>query len=59
MLGEEDVLEERAYTTTVTCISNTGSCYAMKAAEFFRKLKGNEESWKIIKRNSKMKEKEI
>ena len=59
MFGEEDVLVERPYTTSVTCMSNTGSCYAMKSSEFFRKLKGNEESWKAIKRYSKTKEKDL
>lgn len=58
-MGEEDVLGERNYTNTVTCISNTAQCYAMRMSEFIKKLKGNEESWKVIKANVKAKEKDI
>jgi hypothetical protein len=48
MFGEEDILSNRNYTTTVSCKSNTGDVFCIKNNEFFRKLKTNSESWKII-----------
>ena len=48
MFGEEDVLNERAYTKTLVCRSSNGIAYSMKAAEFIKKLKPNDECWKII-----------
>ncbi len=57
MFGEEDVLAERPYQTTVTCKSNTAECFVIKHDEFFRKLKTNTESWKMIIMLSMEKEK--
>lgn len=48
MFGEEDVLSNRNYTTTVTCVSKVGDVFCIKNNEFFRKLRANTESWKII-----------
>ncbi|CDW81071.1 UNKNOWN [Stylonychia lemnae] len=48
MFGEDDVVHERPYSQTIICRSNTGLTFAMRANEFFRKLKSNEECWKII-----------
>eukprot|EP00347_Sterkiella_histriomuscorum_P019194 403342576 len=48
MFGEDDVVHERPYTQTIICRSNTGIVFAMKSQEFFRKLKPNEDCWKII-----------
>ena len=56
MFGEEDVIRERPYTTSVTCKSNTGSVFCWKSTEFFRRMKSNEESWKYVKRQSRAKE---
>ena len=50
LFGEEDVIAEREFTTTVTCKSNTGKVYRMRIAEFFRRIKGNDACWKIIKK---------
>eukprot|EP00347_Sterkiella_histriomuscorum_P023290 403335214 len=48
MFGEDDVIHERQYTSTIICRSNVGQVFAMKAQEFFRKLKPNEECWRVI-----------
>lgn len=48
MFGEEDILSQRNYTTTVTCKSDRGDVFCIKDDEFFRKIKVNIDSWKII-----------
>jgi len=48
MFGEDDVIFERPYSSTMICRSNFGVLFCMKSAEFYRKLKSNDESWKII-----------
>lgn len=48
MFGEEDALRNRNYTCSVACKSNFGEVFCIKSAEFNRKLKVNNESWKII-----------
>jgi hypothetical protein len=48
MFGEDDVIFERNYTTSIICRSNLGQVFAIKVQEFFRKLKANDECWKII-----------
>ncbi len=59
MFGDEDVLANRNYTTTVACKSNTGDVFCIKNTEFFRKLKSNNDSWKIIVMTAMAKEKAI
>ena len=59
MFGEEDVLSHRNYTTTVKCVSNSGDVFCIKNDEFFRKLKTNQQSWKIIVLMAMAKEKAI
>lgn len=48
MFGENDVIFERNYTTSIICRSNLGQVLCIKVGEFLRKLKANEECWKII-----------
>ena len=51
MFGEEDVINERAYTTSVKCITATGSVYCIKSEEFFQRLGRDEKTWrKIVER---------
>ena len=59
MFGEEDVYSERTYTTSVTCKSNVGDVFCIKNTEFFRKLKPNHDSWKIIVLMAMAKEKAV
>jgi CRP-like cAMP-binding protein len=49
MFGEEDVVQERNFSSTVVCRSNQGL--------LFCKLKGNEECWRIILNQIKNKDK--
>ena len=48
MLGQEDVINERNYTTTVKCLSSEGSLYSIKTQEFIHKFGKEERVWKII-----------
>ena len=59
MFGEEDILSNRNYSTTVVCKSSIGDVFCIKNAEFYRKLKINIESWKIIVLNAMAKERAI
>ena len=62
MFGEEDVINERFYTTTVICSSSTGVLYCIKADEFLAKFKSSSRTWKalvdrIIEKDKEIKEK--
>jgi hypothetical protein len=59
MFGDDDVVQERPYTSTVVCRSNQGTVFCIKSHEFFRKLRSNEECWKIILNQVRNKEKQI
>ena len=48
MFGQEDVLGDRNYTTTVKCITNTGSLYWIKNSEFLNKMQKDDRTWKLI-----------
>ena len=48
MLGQEDVIDERSYTTTVKCLSTEGALFSIKTQEFIRKLGNDERTWNII-----------
>ena len=48
MFGEEDVINERYYTTTVRCISAGGSVYRITSEEFFSKFRGHRSTWRTI-----------
>ncbi|CDW72769.1 UNKNOWN [Stylonychia lemnae] len=49
LLGEEDVLSNnRRYTTNVTCSSIQGEIFCIKSDEFHRRVKSNNESWKVV-----------
>ena len=50
MFGQEDVLGDRNYTTSVKCITNTGSLYWIKNSEFLNKLQKDDRTWKLIER---------
>ena len=59
MIGEEDVLTQRPYSTTITCKSNTGELLSMRSSEFFKKLKPNLDCWKVIVLTAMSKERAI
>ena len=48
VLGFEDVILKRNYTTTVRCISTSGQIYAIKAEDFEQKLKKSDKTWKAL-----------
>ena len=49
MLGQEDVINERNYTTTVKCLSTEGALFSIRTEEFVHKLGSDERVWNIIK----------
>ena len=51
ILGDEDVFSNRAYTTTVRCVSGSGALYTCKGDEFYKLVRSDEKSWKVV-RNS-------
>ena len=53
------MISQRTYTTSVSCKSNIGEVYCIKSDEFFRKFKGNVESWKVLGLMALVKEKVI
>lgn len=59
MFGEDDIVAERNYTSAVFCRSNQGFVFCIKTIEFFRKLRPNDECWKIILSQARTKEKSI
>ena len=48
MFGEEDAINDRQYTTSVTCISGNATVYCIKTEEFIQKFRQNESTWKLI-----------
>ena len=59
MLGEEDVITERGYSTTAKCLSESAVVFCMKSGEFLRQFKGNSDCWKKILKVALDKEKGI
>ena len=57
--GEEDVVNERPYTSTVFCRSDTAVVFCIKKEEFFRKLKQNADCWSVILKHASCKERGI
>ena len=48
MLGQEDVINERNYTTSVKCLSAEGALFSIKRQEFIHKLGNDERTWDVI-----------
>lgn len=57
--GESDVVLNRNYTTTLRCIENNSEAYVMPREEFLRLFKTNEEAWKVMFIDMKLREKQI
>jgi len=47
MIGEEDVVNNRKATTTISCISHEATLYSIKKEEFLDKMNSgvNEKTW--------------
>lgn len=50
MIGEEDVVNNRKATTTISCISHEATLYSIKKEEFLDKMNSgvNEKTWQMI-----------
>mmetsp|Transcript_29545 Transcript_29545/g.45014 ORF Transcript_29545/g.45014 Transcript_29545/m.45014 type:complete len:88 (+) Transcript_29545:2062-2325(+) len=48
MFGEEDVINERKYTTSVRCTSTMATVFCVKAEEFFARFQRDDRTWKTI-----------
>jgi len=53
MLGEEDAVKMRDYSSTVKCYSEKGILLAMKIQDFYQKIKANGDTWSLIKNKAK------
>lgn len=53
LIGEEDAIKDRLYSTTVQCASAQGLIYAISIDNFHQVVKKtNDEAWTHIKRNA-------
>jgi len=48
IVGQEDVMSNRPYTTTVKCVSGKGVVYCIKAEEFNIRLGKDEKAWGML-----------
>ena len=55
--GESDVVLNKKYTTTLRCIQNDSEAFVMPREEFLRLFKTNEEAWKVMFTDIKIREK--
>eukprot|EP00347_Sterkiella_histriomuscorum_P012371 403368842 len=56
MIGEEDAIKMRDYTTTLKCVSQNGILLALKTSDFYQRIKTNEETWQYLQKTSLLKE---
>lgn len=59
MFGEDDIVHSRPFTSSIICRSHQGTVFCIKSSEFFRKLRANDECWKIIISQVRNKDKQI
>lgn len=59
MIGEEDAVSMRNFTTTVKCVSMQGELLAIKLSDFYQRVRPNEDTWNYIKSSSKQKEQTV
>ena len=57
MIGEEDVIANRPYSTTVKCVSSVGHVLAINADEFYARFSKDERSWTKFIQNCQEKDK--
>jgi len=48
MLGQEDVILQRNYTTSVVCLSTSGSLYYIEKKDFLSKMQKKDVVWDKI-----------
>ena len=56
VFGEDDMIAERNYSSSLVCNANGSQLYAMSKSEFFRIFKSNAEAWKLMFKIAKKKE---
>ncbi len=56
IIGDDDVISGRPYTTTVRCTSTTAILYCIKADEFIHKMSKDEKSWSAILKRASQKD---
>ena len=56
IFGDDDILFDRPYSSTIVCRSNNGIVIQMNGPELLKKMKGNEECWRIFQNYIKNKE---
>lgn len=50
LFGDDDVLFNRPYSSTIVCRSNQGTVIRMNGHELLKKMRTNEECWKLFQR---------
>lgn len=48
IFGDDDVLFNRPYSSTIVCRSNLGTVIRMNGPELLKKMRANEECWKLF-----------
>ena len=48
LLGHEDMINDRKYTTSVRCISYEGTVYALKSEEFLERMRVLDKTWDFL-----------
>mmetsp|Transcript_34132 Transcript_34132/g.52413 ORF Transcript_34132/g.52413 Transcript_34132/m.52413 type:complete len:119 (+) Transcript_34132:239-595(+) len=48
MIGQEDVINGRNYSTTLRCLTNNGMLYSIKRDEFISKMQKDDRIWNVI-----------
>lgn len=48
IFGDEDILAERPYTSTIICRSNNGVVIQMNGPELLKKMRANDDCWRIF-----------
>jgi hypothetical protein len=48
MFGDEDIINNRQYTTTVRCLSTNAILFYIKAEEFVNKFGKDDRTWKMV-----------
>jgi len=56
MLGHEDVIKNRNYTTSVVCLSKSSKLYSIEKDEFIVRMKRNANTWEEIIESSQIKD---
>ena len=56
VIGDDDIIAERPYNSTITCIKNDSFMYLMPRADYIRLLKRSGDCWNMALNISKQKE---